>query len=211
MKKYLMEGVGTFLLTLFILLASSNNAGSAMPLAYGVTLTALVFAGAAVSGAHFNPAVSVAALVRGDLERWDFPYYLLAQLLGGGIAAFPSAFLMRCNGTAEIVPQSYDSLCAVFAEALGAFLLSFVYLQVSGQKSGYRSGFPGIAVGMAALAGGLAFGSVCSATFNPAMALGMAISGFITWTDIWPVLIGTLLGAAASGSVSRLVSDDEGE
>ena len=75
MKKYLTEFVGTFFLVLIIGL--SNN-----PLAIGFGLTVLVYMGAHISGAHYNPAVSFAMLLKKEINSSNFFKYLLSQILG---------------------------------------------------------------------------------------------------------------------------------
>ena len=81
MKKYLTEFVGTFFLVLIIGLSQN-------PLAIGFGLTVLVYMGAHISGAHYNPAVSFAMLLRKEINSSDFFKYLLSQILGAFAAAF---------------------------------------------------------------------------------------------------------------------------
>ena len=81
MKKYLTELVGTFFLVLIIGLSKN-------PLAIGFGLTVLVYMGAHISGAHYNPVVSLAMLLRKEINSSDFFKYLVAQILGAFIAAF---------------------------------------------------------------------------------------------------------------------------
>src|SRR5262245_7304226 len=87
MKAYLTEFIGTFFLVLTIGL-STNQAGVApAPLAIGAALMVMVYMGGPVSGAHYNPAVSVAVLLRGKLAAKDFVPYLVSQLAGAFLAA----------------------------------------------------------------------------------------------------------------------------
>ncbi|MEQ1745988.1 MAG: aquaporin [Saprospiraceae bacterium] len=211
MKQYLMEGIGTFLLVLLVGLVTVNAREEHLPLAYGAVATALFFTGARVSGGHFNPAISLAELMLGQLERWDFPYYLAAQTVGGVLGAILAVFMTRCSGTADVLPLHHDPFCAFFAEAAGAFALCFVFLNTSADRPEETPPpYSGIAVGFAVMAAVFALGNISPATLNPALALGLAVAGRITWVDIWPSLIGTAVGAAAAASVYRITRNEAG-
>jgi len=203
MKQYLMEGIGTFLLVLLVVLITNNAPAGSAPIAYGATVAALLYAGKGVSGAHFNPAISLAMLIRGGLERWDFPYYLAAQTAGGVLGAMLAVFLIRCGGTAEAALRTYDPFCAFFAEAAGTIAIGFVFLNTTAEKTGENNAMFGIATGFAVMAATFALHGVSAVTFNPALMLGLAIAGKILWGDIWPGLLGTAVGAAVAASVYR--------
>ncbi|MCB0531141.1 MAG: aquaporin [Lewinellaceae bacterium] len=207
MKKFLMEGIGTFILVIMITLVHKNNAGEFPPLAYGSALAALWYIGGQFSGAQYNPAISLAALMQGKLERWDFPYYVLAQIAGGVLAAVLAAFLIRSSGEADLVLRKYDTISALFAEAIGAFLLTMIYLGISVWPSEKTQGFAGLAVGLAAAAGVYAFSGITIAAFNPVIVLGMAINGISAWGDVWVSLGGTMIGAAAGASLSKVFQE----
>lgn len=203
-----MEGVGTFILVLLLLLVSNNNTGNLVPLAYGAILIALSYAGAPFSGAHYNPAVSLGALICGKLERWDLPYYWLAQILAALLAAFLAAFLLRCGGNAEFAIRAHAPLCAVFGEAIGTFILTFVYLSVTNLPTAESKTYSGLAVGFAVIAGVFAFSGISDATFNPAISIAMAITDMIAWESIWANLLGIFLGSAAGASVFKAIQGD---
>lgn len=209
MKQYLMEGIGTFLLVLLVVLISNNAPTETAPIAYGAAVAALLYAGREVSGAHFNPAISLAMLIRGGLERWDFPYYLAAQVTGGTMGAILAVFLIRCGGTAETALRTYDPFCAFFAEAAGTFAVSLVFLNVAHTKTGEDSPHLGVATGFAVMAAAFALRTVSPAVFNPALLLGMAIAGKILWGDLWPGLLGAAVGAAVAASVFRSLRGTE--
>ena len=96
MKKYLAEGIGTFFFALTILLAA-NNPGIAplAPLAIGAVYVAMIYAGGHISGAHYNPAVTLAVLMRGKIERDDALWYVLVQILGAAVAAIIGGFFFE--------------------------------------------------------------------------------------------------------------------
>lgn len=208
MKQYLMEGIGTLLLVHLVILISNNAPVGQAPIAYGATVAALLYAGRSISGAHFNPAISVAMLILGKLERWDFPYYLLAQIIGGALGAILAVFLIRCGGTAEAPLHPYDMMCVFFAEAAGTFALVFVFLTTTSKVTTGNANY-GLAVGFIVLAAAYALGNISPATFNPVLAFALAIVGKIAWGDIWPSLIGALAGAAAGASAFRAIHGTE--
>ena len=94
MKKYFVEFVGTFFLVLTIVLTINGTAGNMAPLAIGSILMVMVFAGGHISGAHFNPAVTLGVWIRGKCDGKDVPGYVIAQLLGAVLAATLGKFLL---------------------------------------------------------------------------------------------------------------------
>ena len=109
MKKYVAEFIGSFFLVFVIVLVANNGTGALAPLAMGGILTVMAYAARPVSGAHFNPAVSLALLLQGKLSRFDFPYYVVAQLLGAILAALLSAFC--CAAPAPVLNPGVTSSC----------------------------------------------------------------------------------------------------
>jgi aquaporin Z len=88
-RKYAVEFVGTFFLvaTIGFTVLKPNDAGAMAPLAIGSVLMVMIFAGAHISGAHYNPAVTLAVFVRGRCSVQDVVPYWLAQVVGGAAAA----------------------------------------------------------------------------------------------------------------------------
>ena len=104
MKKYLAEFIGTFFLVLTIGCTVIPGAtGVIAPLAIGAALMVMVFAGGHISGAHFNPAVTLAVFVRGRFDGKEVLPYWIAQVAAGVAAAFVAMFLVGKSGApAEI-------------------------------------------------------------------------------------------------------------
>src|SRR2546421_11565722 len=88
MNKYIAEFIGTFFLVLTIG-CTVIGAGSAViaPLAIGAALMVMVFAGGHISGGHYNPAVTLAVLIRGKVKATDAVPYVIAQIAGAALAA----------------------------------------------------------------------------------------------------------------------------
>ena len=93
MKKYIVEFIGTFFLVFTVGLVVRQGAVLA-PIAIGAVLMVMIFAGGHISGGHFNPAVTLAALMRGRCEPRDAIPYWVAQFLAGFVAAMLVNFLM---------------------------------------------------------------------------------------------------------------------
>src|ERR1700751_6307923 len=102
MNKYIAEFIGTFFLVLTIgCTGIGAGAGVIAPLAIGAALMERVFAGGHISGAHYNPAVTIGVLIRGKVNAADVVPYILAQVLAATVAATAVKFL---RAGIEVVP-----------------------------------------------------------------------------------------------------------
>lgn len=205
-----MEGIGAFFLTLAVLLAFHNGAAATPPLVAGAMLMAMTYAGTSVSGAHYNPAISLIALLRREIDRVDFPYYCLAQFAGSSLAALMASFMLRCYGHPEILPRANETFCALIAEFLGSFALVFTFLAVQQSRSQGGNPASGLAVGFVLFAGMALFQPVSGGYFNAAVALGVCMAGIAAWSDMLIYIAGSLLGAGAAFSVYRIVYNGPG-
>lgn len=199
MKKYLVEFVGTFFLVLTIgsTVMPPNDAGALAPLAIGAVLTAMVYAGAHVSGAHYNPAVTVAVFLRGKCAASDLPGYIVAQCAGAAAAAMIVGIL---KGHPSVNPMQIDVTRALIAEFLFTFALCSVVLNVATPRATSENSFSGLAIGFVVLAGVYSVGAVSGAAFNPAVALGATLMGLFSAANIWVYLVATFAAAAAAAA-----------
>merc|ERR1719223_191897 len=130
------------------------------------------------SGAHFNPAVTVAILCAGrdKIKPVDAAAYMGAQILGGVVAAFTYA-AMEHGKTFPLGPgQGYNWVGVAVAEIMFTFLLAFVVLSVATVESPLSEYF-GLAIGSCVTAGGYAIGAVSGGSLNPAVSFGIGVSG----------------------------------
>ena len=98
MNKYIAEFIGTFFLVLTIgCTGIGASAGVIAPLAIGAALMVMVFAGGHVSGAHYNPAVTLGVLIRGKLKAADVIPYWIAQCVAAAIAAIVVSKILRAG------------------------------------------------------------------------------------------------------------------
>jgi aquaporin Z len=170
-RKYAVELIGTFFLV-FTVGASTFSGSQFAPLAIGAALMAMIYADAHLSGGHYNPAVTPAALVRGRIGLGDAAGYWIAQLTAGLVAAL----LIRWVGDSAQVKTlmlSGHALSAAFVvELLFTFALAYVVLNVATSKSHPDNSFYGLAIGFTVVAGAFAVGGISGAAFNPAVTLG---------------------------------------
>jgi len=209
-KKYLVELLGTFFLVLTIgcTVMAPNDAGALAPLAIGAVLIGLVFAGGHLSGAHYNPAVTLAVFLRGKCAASDVPGYLLAQCAGAAAAAMVVVFL---KGNPAVTPMQIDVTRALAAEFLFTFALCFVILNVATSKGTSGNTFYGLAIGSTVVAGAYSVGAVSGGAFNPAVALGATPMGLFNPAHLWVYLVANFAAAAVAAAFFRLVAPDEAE
>ena len=129
MNKYITELIGTFFLVLSISLAVSTGQALA-GIAIGATLMVMIYMGGHISGAHYNPAVTVAVYLRGAMPASDIAPYMGAQVIGGLLAAIVGGII---TGNTEIIAPSadYGVLSWLLVEILYTFALATVVLNVA--------------------------------------------------------------------------------
>ena len=208
--KGIAEFVGTFFLTLTIFLtAVIGLAGSNAPIAIGVTLMVMIYALGHISGAHFNPAVSIGLFVKGDCSKEELPYYLVAQLLAGVLAFFVGSELVLDGVTvADTVAEDFSSaITVVSAEALWTFALMFVIINVATEQSGNQ--FYGAAIGLTVMAGAFTVGGISLGSFNPAVTTMLTVSGKMAVADVWMHIVPQLAGAVGAVFVHKYMMMSE--
>jgi aquaporin Z len=194
MNKYIAEFIGTFFLVLTIgCTVMAGGTGVIPPLAIGSALMVMIYAGGHVSGAHFNPAVTLAVFLRGRCPVRDVLPYMGAQMVAGLAAAAVASFL-RPGFVAH--PVNTDLARVAVAEILYTFALAYVVLNVATSKDTQGNSYFGLAIGFTVLSGAFAVGDISGGAFNPAVAVGAASLGFITWQNLWLHLLADLAGGA---------------
>jgi aquaporin Z len=206
MNKYVTEFIGTFFLVLTIGLAVLS--GSLMaPLAIGAALMVMVYMGGHVSGGHYNPAVSLAVLLRGKLEPRDAVPYMAMQVLGG-IAAAAVVYLVTGKPFAPAPAQGATVLAALIVEVLytGALCLVVLHSATAPQTTG--NSFYGLAIGFTVVAAAFAGGPVSGGAFNPAVGIGpivmSAVVGDGSMANLWLYLAGPFAGGGLAAAVYRV-------
>jgi aquaporin Z len=209
MKKYLVEFIGTFFLvgTIGNVVLAPNDAGAMAPLAIGAILMVMVFMGGHVSGAHYNPAVTLGVYLRGKCSASDVPGYMVAQVAGAIAAAGVVMFLK--GGASPLAPMQINVVHALVAEFIYTFALVSVVLNVATCRGTSGNSFYGLAIGFTVLAGAYSVGAVSGGAFNPAVAIGATILGLFAPANIWVYLVANFAAAAAAAAVFKFI-DPEG-
>ncbi len=204
MRKYLAEFIGTFFLVLTIgCTVIPGSPGVIAPLAIGAALMVMVFAGGHISGAHFNPAVTLAACVRGKCDAKDVVPYWVAQVLAAIAAALVAVFLVGRSGT----PMDIKDVPAAFAaEFLFTFALAYVVLNVATAKGTTGNSFYGLAIGMTVMVGAFAVGGISGGAFNPAVAVGAAAMKLLSFSQIWLHIVADLAGGLIAALVFKFLN-----
>jgi aquaporin Z len=205
--KYLTEFIGTFFLVLSVCLAVLSKS-SAAPLWIGSTLMVMVYMGGHVSGGHYNPAVSLAVLLRGKLGVVDFILYVIAQVVGGAVASGAAIVIADQVFAGPSPGKSVTIQVALFAEILFTFALCLMVLNVATSAKTAGNSFYGLAIGFTVMVGAFAVGNVSGGAFNPAVATGPilvnAISAGGAYQHLWIYWVGPLAGAALAAVVFRI-------
>lgn len=197
MRKYATEFLGTFIF-LFAIVAAVNTAGALAPLAIGATLMVMIYAGGHISGGHFNPAVSLAALIRGGFEGKDLLPYWVAQIVGGVLGALLGGYVTHM-GHGAVALSGAMILKALIAEFVITFALCWIVLNTATSKDTEGNSFYGLAIGFIVVAGAFAVGSISGGAFNPAVAIGVTVAKLSAWGNLWILVVADLLGGVAAG------------
>ena len=210
MKKLITEFIGTFFLILTIGLAVLGGAGAMAPVAIGLALMVMVYAGGHISGAHFNSAVTLGILIRGKITVADAVPYMIVQVVAGAIAAFVVQYLLGSDKvTALAAAANPNAVKALVAEILGTFALVFVVLNVATSKATAGNSYFGLAIGLTVTAMAYALGGISGGAFNPAVAVGISVMKMAQWADIWFYLVGGFGGAVLAALLFKHCNPDD--
>lgn len=203
--KLLTEFLGTFFLVLTITLAVITKQPLAA-LAIGGTLMVMIYMGGHISGAHYNPAVSLAAMIRGALDKSDLLPYWAAQTAGAIVAALLGNFI--AGGSVAIAPGSdANVISALLVEILFTFALALTVLNVATSKKTEGNSYYGLAIGFVIVCAAIAGGGISGGAFNPAVGIGLSIGALLAGTGggwIWLYIVGPFIGAALAAVVFKM-------
>jgi aquaporin Z len=202
-RKYLTEFIGTFFLVLTVGLTVLGKVEMA-PLAIGCSLMVMVYMGGHVSGGHYNPAVSLAVLLRGKLAPMEFIPYLVAQL-AGAVAASLVVYAVLGKTFAPAPAETATAWGALLVEVLFTFALCLVVLNTATSKGTEGNSFFGLAIGFTVVVGAFAGGPISGGAFNPAVGTGPilvnAAAGGGGLGNLWLYLVGPFAGGALAAAV----------
>jgi aquaporin Z len=207
-RKYATEFIGTFFLTFAVGVAALSGSVF-VPLAAGGTLMVMIYAGGHISGAHYNPAVTLAALVRRRIGIGDAVAYWIVQVVGGVAAGALARAVVNPASVKTLAPSGHAEAAAAVVEVLITFALCYVVLNVATSKDQPDNGFFGLAIGFTVAAGAFAVGGISGGVFNPAVALGGATGGLFAWQTIWVYVLVELAAGVAAGLAFLALNPDD--
>lgn len=206
MKKYCGELLGTFFFVLSIGLAVKFG-WALTALAIWTTLAVLVYAGGHISGAHFNPAVTLWLATSGKLSWGEVLPYRISQLVWASLGALLVTWIVGGSLTAATLDPSTMKVLVV--ELLFTFALVWVVHNVAATKCNEWNSFYGFAIGMIVFVGAVSVWWISGGGFNPAVVIGSTFDGLFTWGTIWPHLVGELLWALLAGIAYKSLACDK--
>jgi len=206
MDRYLTEFVGTFFLVFTI--GCSVLVGTPMaPLAIGASLMVMVYMGGHISGAHYNPAVSLGLVLRGSFAASEYGAYVAAQLLGAIVASL-AVWLVTGRTFVPAPAMGASIVAALLVEILYTTALALVVMNVATAPATAGNSFYGLAIGFTVGAGAFAGGPISGGAFNPAVGLGPAlihaIIGRGSITHVWLYIVGPCIGAVIAESIFKV-------
>ncbi|MEG0807998.1 MAG: aquaporin Z [Alistipes sp.] len=216
MKKNYAEFLGTFWLVLggcgSAVLAGSQIGFAGVALAFGLTVLTMVYALGPISGAHFNPAVTIGLWAGGRIDGKEILPYVLSQILGGLCAAGVLYLIVTgsgkeigdfaANGYGEHSPGGYSLLSALISEFVLTFGFLIVILGATDAKA--PKGFAGVAIGLALTLIHLISIPVTNTSVNPARSISQAIFvGGWALEQLWLFILIPIVAALAAGVVYK--------
>jgi aquaporin Z len=201
-QKLTTEFIGTFFLSLTICTAAVyGSAGDYAPFGIASTLMVMIYAGGHISGAHYNPAVTVSIYLRGACDKDEVLPYIASQVVAAVSAAIVVENLIM---PASESPVSFElGTDALVAELLFTFALAYVILNVATTESTSGNGYYGAAIALVVLAGAITVGSISLASFNPAVTSALIVSGKLTIADSWMHFVPQFVGAVLATYVYK--------
>jgi aquaporin Z len=208
--KYLTEFVGTFLFLLVIALVGPSGTPIA-PIAIGCALMVMVYMGGAISGAHYNPAVTLGLASVRKMPASDVIPYILCQLCGGILAFLIGGWLYKSGG---IHPgEGVDGSKAFITEVLFTMALVLVVLNVACTKKTAGNSYFGLAIGFTIVVAAAGGGPISGGAFNPAVGISATVADVVFrhtgWSDLWLYIVGPIVGGLIAALIWRLQHPEE--
>jgi len=222
MKKYFAELIGTFWLVLggcgsAVLAAAFPEVGIGLlgvSFAFGLTVLTMAYAVGHISGAHLNPAVTIGLWVSGRVEKKDILPYIVAQIIGGILAAGVLYIIVTGNGSpigdfaangyGAHSPGSYSMLAAIVTEFVMTFMFLMIILGATDKNA--PKGFAGITIGLSLTLIHLISIPVTNTSVNPARSISQAVFvGGWALNQLWLFIVIPIIAAVIAGWVYRLL------
>jgi aquaporin NIP len=200
MRKYLAEIIGTFALVFCgtgAIVINQQSGGvithAGVAVTFGLVVAAMIYSIGDISGAHLNPAVTIAFWVAKVFPGKEILPYILSQGIGAFIASFTLKFLFPGNETLGSTIPTGSAMQSFVLEFILTFILMFVILNVA-KGSKEQGMFAGLAIGSVVLLEAMFAGPVCGASMNPIRSISPAVvSGHME--HLWVYVLAPVFGA----------------
>lgn len=192
-------------------------------LAFGLTVLIMAYAVGHISGGHFNPAVTIGAVLAGRVEAGAVIPYIISQIAGAsaaggvlyviasgkeGFSAVDSGF--ATNGYGELSPNGYSLAAVLLAEVVLTAIFLYVILGATDKRA--PQGFAPIAIGLSLTLIHLVSIPISNTSVNPARSIGVAwFAGSAPLGQVWAFIVAPVIGAAIAGLTYRLFFPDESD
>jgi aquaporin Z len=214
-KNYLIELVGTFILVYAITSAATVYSKSGqlgvigIGLVHAFVLTAIVFAIGYKSGAHVNPAVTVAFLITKRMNAIDGIFYIIFQIIGGILAAsVVFAIFGPAISSSVTLPADNNVIRAFLLETAMTFTLVYIVLTTAATASNKIAPLAGLAIGLTLGFNVIFGGSISGGSLNPARSFGPAlITGNLSYN--WIYWIAPVIGGLIAAGLHRLLHEEQ--
>lgn len=242
-KRFLAELIGTFFLVFIgagaAVITLMISKGAALPnvfnigigalgglgdwlaigLAFGLTVTVLIYAIGHISGCHINPAVTIALWATKKFPGNEVIPYIVAQLVGATLGSFLFAAVVGMNavtvgGLGATAPfEGISYFQAILVELIGTFMLMFVIMGSGIDKRAFP-GFAGLSIGFTVAAVITTIGNISGASINPARTFGpymgdLVLGGTNLWNYFPIYIIGPIVGAILAAVIYDYISSEE--
>lgn len=209
---FIMIFAGCGAIVIETLTGALGHAGVA--LTWGFVVVALIYTFGHISGAHMNPAVSIAFTVMGEFEKKELPFYILAQVIGASLAAVV-LYLLFINEVKDVSQLAYLGATLPRGSQTQAFIMEFILtfilmLVICGSAVHGKAikSFAGLAIGLTVGLEAMFAGPITMASMNPARSFGPAlVSGNLG--DVWVYIVSTILGAITATVVYKVMQEKE--
>jgi len=214
MKKYWAEFLGTYILVFVgcgAIIINSVTDGTVshlgIGLSFGLVVMTVIYTIGDISGAHINPAVTIAFAVAGRLEKKQILPYISSQIIGA-ILASATLFLIfpEADTMGETLPLNNNLMQSFILETILSFILMFVILNVStgAKEKGITAA---LAIGGVVAFAAIFAGPISGASMNPARSMAPAL--FSDLSHLWIYIVATILGAILSVFACKLIQKEE--
>lgn len=213
MKKYIVEFIGTFFLVATVCFTNGNFLA---PIAVGGLLTAIIYMGYPVSGAHYNPVTTLAVFILKKISLKESAIFILIQFLAGCAAAMSYFFVWGRNSGIPRPNMEINILKPLFVEAMFTFIMMMVILYVAASKRTAGNNYYGLAIGLCVTGIAVTAGNISGAAFNPSVALGPMLIDKLFGTCTcnpfeygWIYFAGPITGSALAAFTFRFLSPED--